>query len=242
MRTHYPATLEQGVAITQQEAWTERGVETRIPRFVREVAEGVAFAARRDKKIDKRSGVSQRLPITVLENAVSNAERRGLLKGESPVVPRVSDIYAAIPSLTGKFELEYEGELMGAENVAREMIREAVAETFSVYLGSADLKPVVGYFEAGGSVKLHDDASSADLLAQLKRVPGVLDHAPSLGVGRGDPAPLLAAAGEFVLEGLYGQKKIGRSEDRGFVAPERRETELDLERLERLRRMKKQAH
>src|SRR6188508_2610345 len=165
VRTHYPATLEQGVAITQQEAWTERGVELRIPRFVREVAEGVAFAARRDKKIDKRSGVSQRLPITVLENAVSNAERRALIKGEAPVVPRISDIYAAIPSLTGKFELEYEGELMGAENVAREMIREAVAETFSVYLGSADLKPVVGYFEAGGSLKLHDDASSADLLA-----------------------------------------------------------------------------
>jgi magnesium chelatase subunit I len=242
VRTHYPATLEQGVAITQQEAWTERGIELRIPRFVREVAEGVAFAARRDKKIDKRSGVSQRLPITVLENAVSNAERRGLAKGESPVVPRISDIYAAIPSLTGKFELEYEGELMGAENVAREMIREAVADTFSVYLGSADLRAVVAYFEAGGSLKLHDDSSSADLLSQLKRVPGLLDHTHSLGVGRGEPAPLVAAAGEFVLEGLYGQKKIGRSEDRGFVAPERRETELDLERLERLRRMKKQVN
>src|SRR5213595_1610926 len=62
VRTHYPATLEQGVASTQQEAWTERGKGVRIPRFIREVAEGVAFAARRDKKIDKRSGVSQRLP------------------------------------------------------------------------------------------------------------------------------------------------------------------------------------
>src|SRR4029453_6427133 len=150
IRTHYPATIEQGVAITQQEAWTDRGPALRLLRFVREVAEGVAFAARRDKRIDKRSGVSQRLPISVLENAGSNAERRGLLKGETPVVPSVSDIYAAIPSLTGKFELEYEGELMGAENVAREMIREAVAETFSVYLGSADLKGVVAYFEGGG--------------------------------------------------------------------------------------------
>src|SRR5688572_15748882 len=242
IRTHYPATIEQGVAITQQEAWTERGVELRVPRFIREVAEGVAFAARRDKKIDKRSGVSQRLPITVLENALSNAERRGLLKGETPVVPRISDIYAAIPSLTGKFELEYEGELMGAENVARELIREAVAETFAVYLGSADLKAVVAYFEGGGSLKLHDDSSSADLLAQLKRVPGLLDHTQGLGVGRGEPAPLVAAAGEFILEGLYGQKKIGRSDDRGFVAPERRDTELDLERLERLRRLKKQVN
>jgi magnesium chelatase subunit I len=242
IRTHYPPTLEQGVAITQQEAWTQRGGEIRIPRFVREVVEGVAFAARRDKKIDKRSGVSQRLPITALENAISSAERRALLKDEKPVVPRVSDVYAALPSLTGKFELEYEGELMGAENVGRELIREAVGEAFSVYLGSADLGSVVAYFESGGSLKLRDDASSEELLGQLRRVPGLLDHVGSVGVGDGDPTALVAAAGEFILEGLYAQRKIGRSEDRGFVAPERREPDLDLERLERLRRMKKQVN
>src|SRR5688572_3706026 len=120
IRTHYPPTVEQGVAITQQEAWTQRGTSVRVPRFIREVVEGVAFAARRDKKIDRRSGVSQRLPISALENTISNAERRCLKAGETPVVPRVSDVYAALPSLTGKFELEYEGELMGAESVARE--------------------------------------------------------------------------------------------------------------------------
>src|SRR5688572_3744680 len=97
IRTHYPGTVEQGVAITQQEAWTQRGGNVRVPRFLREVVEGVAFAARRDKKIDKRSGVSQRLPISALENALSNAERRALVKGEDLVVPRVADIYAALP-------------------------------------------------------------------------------------------------------------------------------------------------
>src|SRR6187549_699081 len=95
IRTHYPQTLEQGVAITQQEAWTERGRELRVPRYIREVVEAVAFAARREKKIDRRSGVSQRLPISALENAVSNAERRALVSGEDQVVPRVSDIYAS---------------------------------------------------------------------------------------------------------------------------------------------------
>ncbi|PYQ15712.1 MAG: magnesium chelatase [Acidobacteria bacterium] len=236
IRTHYPATVEQGVAITQQEAWTERGQQVRIPRFIREVAEGVAFAARRDKKIDKRSGVSQRLPISALENALSNAERRAVLRGESTVVPRVADIYAALPSLTGKFELEYEGELMGAENVGRELIREAVGETFSVYMGSVDLKPVVAFFEAGGSLKLRDDSAAEEMVGQLRRLPGLLDHVSFLGVQPGDPAPLMAAAGEFVLE-------IGRSDDRGFVAPERRsDADMDLERLERLRRMKKQVN
>ena len=243
IRTHYPATLEQGVAITQQEAWTERGGEVQVPRFIRELVEGVAFAARREKKIDKRSGVSQRLPISALENALSNAERRALRLREAPVVPRVADVYAALPSLTGKFELEYEGELVGAERVAQDLIREAVGEVFSVYLGSADFKSVTGYFEAGGSLKLKDDAPAAETLQQLRRVPGLLDHVAALGIQPGNPAPLLVAAGEFVLEGLVAQKKVGRSDDRGFVALERKsDVEMDLERIERLRRMKKQVN
>jgi len=243
IRTHYPATMEQGVAITQQEAWTERGNGLHIPRYLREVVEGIAFAARRDRKIDRRSGVSQRLPISALENAVSSAERRGLSRGESPIVPRMSDVYAALPSLTGKFELEYEGELKGAENVARELIREAVGEVFATYLGSSDLRACVAYFESGGALKLRDDAPAAEAVGQLGQVPQLLESLGPLGAGPGAPLPTVAAAAEFVLEGLWAQKKIGRSDDRGFVAPERHsDTELDLERLERLRRMKKQVN
>jgi magnesium chelatase subunit I len=243
VRTHYPTTLEHGVAITSQEAWTSRAPGLLIPRWVREVVEAVAFAARREKKIDRRSGVSQRLPISALENALSNAERRALASGEDQVVPRVSDIYAALPSLTGKFELEYEGELVGAENVARELIREAVGEVFSTYLGSADLKQVVRFFEEGGTLRIREGSPAADVVAQLKRVPDVLENLMPLGVEPGASLALQAAAGEFVLEGLWAQKKIGRSDDRGFVAPERRpEVEVDLERLERLRRLKKQVN
>jgi magnesium chelatase subunit I len=243
IRTHYPTTLEHGVAITAQEAWTARGGSLVVPRWVREVVEAVAFAARRDKKIDRRSGVSQRLPISALENAVSNAERRALLAGESPIVPRISDIYASLPSLTGKFELEYEGELLGAEVVARELIREAVGEVFSTYLGSVSFRQVVRFFEEGGTLRIREGSSSEEVLGQLQRVPEALEHLEALGATPEDPAPLLAAAGEFVLEGLWAQKKIGRSDDRGFVAPERRgDVELDLERLERLRKLKKQVN
>ena len=117
-------------------------------------------------------------------------------------MPRISDVYAALPSLTGKFELEYEGELVGAENVARELIREAVGEVFSTYLGSANLRPVVAFFENGGSLKLRDDAPADEVMAQLRRVPELLEHTDRLGVQAGDPAPLVAAAGEFILEGL----------------------------------------
>src|ERR1700760_3477974 len=119
--THYPAELQLGVEITKQEAWVEReGLEAalRLPDFIRELVEQIAFEARDDQRIDKRSGVSQRMPITVTESVVSNAERRALLTGEDEIVPRVSDVYAAVPSMTGKMELEYEGEQVGAAKIA----------------------------------------------------------------------------------------------------------------------------
>ena len=99
IRTHYPRTRHEAIAITAQEAWVDRrvgdGAAVTIADYVREIVEEVAFQARADKKIDPRSGVSQRLPITCLENVVSNAERRALGSGEAPVA-RVADIYAAL--------------------------------------------------------------------------------------------------------------------------------------------------
>jgi magnesium chelatase subunit I len=133
---------------------------------------------------------------------------------------------------------------VGAENVARELIREAVGEVFSVYMGAADFGPVVQFFDAGGTLRIREDSASEEVLGQLHHVPEVLAHVQLLGVKPEDPPPLLAAAGEFVLEGLWAQKKVGRSDDRGFVAAERRssELELDLQRLERLRKLKKQVN
>src|ERR1051326_8420722 len=144
IRTHYPATRQNAMAITKQEAWTDRttagGLKIDIPDFIREVVEEVAFQARADRKIDKRSGVSQRLPITTLELVISNAERRALANDEPVVVPRVTDLYAALPSITGKFELEYEGELKGAEQVARDLIRSAVANVFTGIFDGVDTR------------------------------------------------------------------------------------------------------
>ncbi len=141
IRTHYPETLEEGIAITAQEAWAARGDGAiEIPQYLREVVEQVAFSAREDKKVDKRSGVSQRLPISTLELVVSNAERRALVTGDAPVLPRVSDIYAAMPGITGKLELEYEGEMRGADTVVRELIRTAVGKIFDRYFDGVDTR------------------------------------------------------------------------------------------------------
>ena len=115
--------------------------------------------------------------------------------------------------------------------------------TMSTYLGAADLKPVVAFFESGGNLKLDDDAPSHQVVAQLRRVPHLFDHLKALGVAAGDPEPVIASAAEFVLEGLHARKQIGRSDDRGFVAAAPvPESDLDIERLERLRRLKKQVN
>jgi len=221
IRTHYPITRVNALAITKQEAWTDRtSLKVEIPAYVREVIEEIAFQARADRKIDKRSGVSQRLPITTLELVVSNAERRALANGETMVVPRVTDIYAALPSITGKFELEYEGELRGAEQVARDLIRGSVGSVFTGVFDGVDTRTVVEWFDLGGSLPLSDCTAADEVIAQTRKVQGLLDLAQKAGLPGGAPAPLVAAAVDFVLEGLCAQKKISRSEERGYAAAE----------------------
>jgi magnesium chelatase subunit I len=218
IRTHYPATLEHGLAITAQEAWTDRngGKPLVIPQFMREIIEAIAFEAREDKRVDKRSGVSQRMPITCLENTISSAECRALKYREDQIVPRPSDIYASMPSLTGKLELEYEGELRGADTVARDVIRQAIAKVFKKHFDNVPLQPVVQWFELGGTLRYSPNLSSTELLQHFKNIQGLLEKTQSLGLKAKDDPSLLAAGGEFILEGLYALKRISRNEELGY--------------------------
>jgi len=227
IRTHYPASIAEGMSITAQESWTDREGKRRVnvPQYVREVVEEVAFQAREDKRVDRRSGVSQRLPISALENVLSSAEQRAVRSKDSTVVARVSDVYAAIPAMTGKFELEYEGELRGAENIARELIRAAVGKTFTGYFSEANFQPVVQWFEMGGELKVPAHASSAELLGQLKKIQGLFDHLGALDVSTKDDPAIVSSAAEFILEGLWAHKRISRSEERGYFAEPRKAPE-----------------
>jgi magnesium chelatase subunit I len=222
--THYPATVDQGIAITRQEAWIDRnGHALFVPDFIAEMIERIAFEARTDKRIDRRSGVSQRLPISVMENVVSNAEQRGILVKEHRVVTRVSDVYAAIPSITGKIELEYEGEMQGAETIARDLIARAAGTTFDGRAGGADFDAVINWFEQGGALKVSQNERSDVCLQGFSAVDGLVDSVQSLGLaGKKDPATMVAAC-ELVLEGLVAHKRISRSEELGYskVQPRR---------------------
>ncbi len=231
IRTHYPVTLEHGIEITEQEAWLRRYTDDRllVPAYIKEVVETIAFEARQDKKVDKRSGVSQRLPISVLENVVSNAERRAILNREKRMVTRISDVYAALPSMTGKIELEYEGELKGADNVAEELIRGSVAKVFSRYFNANDFQQIVNWFDIGGTLKLSEIASAAASFEQLRAIQGLVEKAAGLGVKKKDELPVLVSACEFILDGLYASRKISRSEEKGYTASEKKRSEAFFE-------------
>jgi magnesium chelatase subunit I len=232
IRTHYPATVEEGIAITAQEAWTNRASTSRrtqseahamhLPIYIQEVIERIAFAAREDKKIDKRSGVSQRLPISAMENVISNAERRALRNDEKLVVPRVSDVYAALPAITGKLELEYEGEMKGADHVSRELIRAAIAKTYDEYFTGANVQQIVQWFDLGGEIQLSDSIAAVEALENLKEIQGLIDKLGPLEVSTKDSPEQQVSAAEFILEGLHAHKRIGRNEERVFKAGEKK--------------------
>src|SRR5579875_3836045 len=248
IRTHYPESLDEAIAITEQEAWTARSYadmdgqpgpsieRIHIPHYIRQIVEGVAFAAREDKKVDRKSGVSQRLPISTMELVVSNAERRALLHGETLVVPRVGDILAALPGISGKIELEYEGEMRGSENVIREIIRQAIATVFDSYFADTNTQQIEQWFNLGGTVELNDKQPSKSVLKALKEIQGLFEKLSPLNVnGKAEPEIAVSAA-EFLLEGMAAHKRISRSDARTFTAGEKKRRNDEAAQLgERMR-------
>jgi len=219
--THYPKELQTGVEITRQEAWTERDEwqeQLFIPDFLRELVEQIAFEARDDNHVDKHSGVSQRMAISVMESVVSNAERRALLTGEETIVPRIADVYAAIPSMTGKMELEYEGEQLGANRIARDLIKRAAGEIFEGYFVGIDFSRAVQWFDEGNKLLLADTASADECRILIEAVPELLETSLIPFDFKQSDTPKLIAACEFVLEGLYAENKISRNEEGGYAA------------------------
>ena len=222
IRTHYPATVEESMAITSQEAWLGRsageGNKVKIPSYVAEIIEEVAFQARDDSRVDKHSGVSQRLPISLLENVASNAERRAYVLGEKEPIARVIDLYAGLSAVTGKLELEYEGELKGGEVVAKDIVRRAIGQVFSRRGVNLETSTITEFFDTDNTLKVPDTLRTEQLPEVLGTVPGLMGAAGELAEGK--ESDDLAAAAEFVLEGLYARKQVARSEERGYSAAE----------------------
>ncbi len=216
IRTHYPKTVEEGISISKSEAWMERtadhGLPIIVPAVIWQIVEHIAFFARADRRIDHRSGVSQRLPISVMESVLSNAERRALLTGARQVIPRISDIYAATPSITGKIELEYEGEQIGADRITSELIRKACGAVFEHVFSGVSTEPVVELFMSGRSLEIAELALDEEVASQMAKLPALVETAEKGRFEESDRG-LQQLKCELLLQGLYAQKRLSRRAD-----------------------------
>ena len=220
--THYPSTVDESLVITDQEAWSVRnGQPGVIPKFYREIIEEVAFVARESEFIDQSSGVSARVPISILENVISNVERRNLLTHDDSNVPRIADLMAAIPSIAGKVELVYEGEREGPRMIAVNVIGRAVAKVFARYFPAiekdsglpAKADPIFGkvisHFSGDTGTEISDEMPFAEYEVALKSVPTLKRIAEQFLKSE---TPHETALGmEFVLEGLHQQNLIAKT-------------------------------
>ncbi len=174
-----------------------------------------------------------------MELVISNAERRALQNDETLVLPRISDIYAALPGITGKLELEYEGEVRGADTVVQDLIRTAVGKIFDRYFAGTNTQQIEQWFNLGGTVKLDNNQSTAAALTDLKEIQGLFEKLAPIGVKPSDRPARVVAAAEFLLEGLVAHRKLSRSEERGFAAQERTEPAHEYEDWQQARRTRR---
>ena len=230
--THYPLTREEGIQITAQESWLARdsGIEVSVPSFMRELVEEVAIQARKSEYVDQNSGVSARLPIALIENLVSNAERRALATGETRVVTRVCDLQNAVSAVSGKVELVLEGEQEGALNVARALLGRGLKSLFSqrfpdAYkprrgrsaaaqaqseseLANSEYRPLLEWFASGNQVMVSDDLPQDEYAKRLAAVRGLKELAAKYLEPRGPEEH--AVAMELALEGLHQHSMLSR--------------------------------
>jgi magnesium chelatase subunit I len=221
--THYPKTLETGMAITEQEAWLDRAtengeaeVDVHVPHFFREIVEQIAFEARESEYIDQTSGVSVRVTRAAMEALLSAAERRALLNGEEETTVRISDLMHVAPAITGKVELVYEGEQEGAQNVALSLIGQAVDTIFARYFPNPDDKEegrpayqdVIDWFADGHSVDIEQEMSDEAYAEALDQIDGLRALVEEHTTPDSDAERRVTM--EFVVEALHQNSLIGK--------------------------------
>jgi magnesium chelatase subunit I len=227
--THYPKNIDHALLITEQEAdiTEDQKVRVKISDMVKRIIEQVAFEARTSEFVDKKSGVSARLTIAAFENAVSAAERRGLLNNEKETQVWMSDLVGIIPSITGKIELVYEGEQEGPYQVAFNLLEKAFRSQFVNYFPNPEqfkkrkgvednpYKPITGWFDKGNHLDIFFNAKDDDKVRLLYKVDGL--HAFTKKHFRNANEKEMALLMEFVLHGLSSYSMISKKVVEGKI-------------------------
>lgn len=224
VRTHYPLTRELGMRITDDNAWTDRADELHVvvPEFMKEIVEEVSRLARTSPHVNHASGVSVRMSVANFENMISNAERRAVSHGETETVARISDLAFLSASTRGKLELIMTEEAGEEDRLVTRLVEEAIKNIFDQHFQPKQFRRIVEFFEAGNTLELGDNLSTAELLERLRPLKGFDEQlssaasslAPDLETGPG----LQAAIAELILEGLHCHNRVNKREKDGGTA------------------------
>jgi len=210
IRTHYPQTIEDEIAIVVQEVGVEErgGRAVRVPAFMLETVARLCFEARESDEINQGSGVSVRASLNNYETLVANAEKRAVRAREHEIVPRPSDLHTVVASTSGKIELDYGGD-EGSAAVVERLLRRALLATWDAHLGPVErYRPIVEHFEQGWGVEVSDSMPAEQYRDGVEQIPGLRDAVN--GLGPLESPGLMAAAVEFVLEGLHLHQKLNK--------------------------------
>ena len=209
IRTHYPREIATEVGIMEQErqSYTDEGLSTTVPAYMKEILAELSQLARKSSDISQRSGVSVRVTISNYENLVSSALKRALRTGETTVVPRISDLPAVLASTAGKIELETVGDLT-EERVVDRLVQRSVLNVFNRTFALAEFDSLLAAFARGATMHVSPALPSGEYVKQALQIPGMKGAVAKLGA-QGNQAAV-AAAVEFVLEGLHLNRKLNK--------------------------------
>ncbi|WP_425566375.1 sigma 54-interacting transcriptional regulator [Nonomuraea roseoviolacea] len=215
VRTHYPLTVEDELALIRQESMPDIGAD--VPEHLVETIARFTRLVRESTSVDARSGVSARFSIAAAETAAASAVRRAAITGEERPVTRVCDLPCIVHSLRGKVEFEVSEEGRETEILAH-LLRRATAETFRSRLGGMDLSALTDKFAQGNQVESGELVPAGELLRRIGPVEGLAKIMSRLGMGEGEESPGHAAAAlEFALEGLYLMRRLSKDDTDGMT-------------------------
>ena len=221
IQTHYPIDRDAGIEIMEQEANVDLDGDfpVRIPYFMKEICEQITVQARKSKYVDHQSGVSARFSLANYRTMIASARQRGIVHGEKPAVPRISDLAHLYTSSLGKLELYLMGShQMSEKNVLDSIVAEAIQVVFSEYVSEHGLEEIAEIFGKGVRIEVGDMIPSSQYAERLKRVPPAWEKA--FEVNASSDEAVRASCVEFILAGLYAMDKISRGQDHGHSSYE----------------------
>ena len=218
LRTHYPRSLKDEIAIMEQEAapLSLRKRTVWLPEFMKEIVAHLTFEARKSSEINQSSGVSVRVTINNYESLISNAEKRALRLKEKEIIPRISDLHSMLASTAGKIEVEYMGEDKKEDELVERLLNRAVLKTFDQYFNVNSLQNIVEYFNSGWGVEVSDAMSAEEYMEGIKEIPGLKEMIHTLG--NVESPIFMASATEFILEGLHLHQKLNKEMEGGRIS------------------------